>query len=185
MSNTRLNGIEYLFYCEREDEVLDFIYKLMQRLQASGPGPGYNPKIWGHFVKYLGALGDFQGDGSILDHLKAMDPPSGHSSWEWSSFLWIVRREFTSLHEENTEKTSFLLKETPKWESNSSIPDMLRKAEHSLTIPCQPDEASSMEGQQINATQRVRNPPVVNNVTSTSSSSRTNNPEEELRERRE
>ena len=61
-SNIRLNGTEYLFHQEREDEVSDFIYKLMQRLQASGPSPGYNPEVWGHFVRYLGTLGDFQGD---------------------------------------------------------------------------------------------------------------------------
>ena len=157
----------------------------MQRLQASGPGPGYNPEVWGHFVRYLGTLGDFQGDGSILDCLKAMDPPSGHSSWEWSSFVWIVRREFSSLHEECTERTSFSLKETPKMESNTSTPDMLRKAEDSLMMPHQPDKTSSMEEQQFNATHRIRNPLATNNVTSSSSSSRSNNPEDELRERRE
>jgi len=47
-----------------------------------------------------------------------------------------------------------------------SSPDMLRKAEQSLTMPHQEDKTSSMEGCRQKAIKRLRNPPVMIEETS-------------------
>ena len=52
-------------------------------------------------------------------------------------------------------------------------PNMLKRAEESLTMPCQPEESSSEAELRHRALERLRNPPKMNNDLTSSSSSET------------
>jgi len=74
---------------------------------------------------------------------------------------------------EKEEQVGLGLPQAVKEELPSS-PDMLIKVEQSLTMPCQKDETSSMEGRQWNAIERLTNPLIMTEETSASLSNRTN-----------
>jgi len=72
---------------------------------------------------------------------------------------------------EKEKRVGLDLPQAAKGEPPSS-PDMLIKAEQSLTMPHQEDETSSMEGHQQKAVERLKNPLVMIEETSQSSSNR-------------
>ena len=93
-----------LFLSEDDDEVLEDIIKpLSQRLQDSGPAPGYTPEVWGIFMRYLSVPAVYEGEGTLIEKLWRCRPPSEHDAKEWKSFLDTIDRVVQAVTKSATE----------------------------------------------------------------------------------
>jgi len=99
-----------------------------------------------------------------------LEPPNGIDEAAWEGFKGHAIYVAEGMEKE--ERVGLDLPQAVKGEPPSSL-DTLIKAEQSLTMPCQDDETSSMEGCQWKAIERLKNPPVMMEETSQLSSNRT------------
>jgi len=108
----------------------------------------------------------------LSEALDKIEPPKGIDEVAWEGFK--SHTEYMANEMEEKKLVGLDLPQVVKKEPPSSL-DMLIKVEQSLTMPCQKDETSSMEGHQRNAIERLKNPLVMTEETSPSLSNRMNN----------
>ena len=98
-----------------------------------------------------------------------LEPPNEIDEATWEGFKGHVIYVAEGIEKE--KKVGLDLPQAAKGEPPSLL-DMLIEVEQSLTMPCQEDETSSMEGRQWKAVERLKNPPVMIEETSQSLSNR-------------
>jgi len=99
-----------------------------------------------------------------------LEPPNEIDEAAWKGFKGHAI--YVAEEIEKDKRVGLDLPQVEKGEPPSSL-DMLIKVEQSLTMPCQEDETSSMEGCQWKAIEILNNLPVMIEETSQSSSNRT------------
>jgi len=95
---------------------------------------------------------------SLSEAFDRLEPPNGINEVAWEGFKGHAIHVAEGIEKE--KRVGLDLPQVAKGEPPSSL-DMLMKMEQSLTMPCQEDEMSSMEGHQWKAIERLKNPPVM------------------------
>jgi len=116
----------------------------------------------------------------LSEALDRLEPPKGIDEAAWEGF-----KGHAICMAEKIEKEEWVglgLPQVAKEEPPSSL-DTLIKVEQSLTMPCQKDKTSSMEGCQQNAIERLKNPLVMTEEMSASSPNRTNDKKDRVSNR--
>jgi len=106
----------------------------------------------------------------LSEAFNRLEPPNEIDEVAWEGFKGHTIYVAEGIDKE--KRVGLDLPQAAKGEQPSSL-DMLIKVEQSLTMPCQEDETSSMEGCQRKAVERLKNPPVMIEEMSQSSSNRT------------
>ena len=76
----------------------------------------------------------------MVEKARGLSPPMGYTEWEWKVFLDQAEVEMVKGGDFIVEGTSLI---EVKQELIPPTPNMLKRAEESLTMPHQPEESSS------------------------------------------
>ena len=108
-----------------------------------------------------------------------MEPPPGKTMGDWNGFLGHLGdgvKEMADSKHDTIFAPIYMQANRPKItnQMEPATPDTMMKVEHSLLMPRQEDETSSIEEKWRNAAMRAQNPPLVTNASvSSTASSRT------------
>jgi hypothetical protein len=127
------------------------IYLLVEWLQRLGSSAGFTQDEWRMGVRYLRVPAVHRGEGSLLEQLERVEPPKFYDNVDWQAFMHAIAPEVRLLEGGGYQsplprRVTSPIVELPIRQSAIATPDMLQMVEKSLTMPCQPDETSSMAG---------------------------------------
>jgi hypothetical protein len=155
--------------CSDKEIYNGVVAPLLQRLCASAPRLGYTQREWNTYVRHLGVLMTYQGEGPLVERWMTAEPPEGCLYGDWTALVCSIEDEIEALV--GGTLLSFSGRGSPlPQQATPSTPDTLTMAEQSLLLPHQPDGTSSAAGQRVSAAQWARNPPQVKEETSSLSS---------------
>jgi len=156
------------------------VVQMLQRIAKDAPEYIMPSEDWTKCMRYVagqrkpGQLYSTQAIEAEIPLSEALDrlkPPNRIDEVAWEGFkghaIYVAEKI------EKEEPVGLGLPQVAKEELPSSL-DMLITVEQSLTMPCQKDKTSSMEGHQQNAIERLKNPLITTEETLASSSNRTN-----------
>jgi hypothetical protein len=97
---------------------------LMQRLHASAPRLGYTQREWNAYVRHLGLLMMYHGEGPLVERWMTVEPPEGYLYGDWTALICSIEDKIEAL--EGGTPLSFLGRGSPlPQQAAPSMPDML------------------------------------------------------------